>query len=355
MPHETLQVIWFVLWAVIWIAYFVFDSFTIGTGILFPFISKDRKDRNQLQDIVGPFWNGAEVWLLTAGGGTFAAFPIVYADMFSLLYVPFFLVLFCVIFRAASLEFMHKDDNPVWVAVCKWVFCGSSFLLAFVFGVLFSNLFKGLDILRTGEQGGFGVNSTVTLDAGPLGILDLFNLYAMMGGLLFVAVFTLCGAAWINFKSNEAVADRAYAIGKIVAIACAALLALYYVATGNMTPIFDNFNDTPILYVIPILSVVAGLSAVFMFLKRRSGLSFALLILTLVLFCTTGFSGMFPNMLPSIHDGHSLTLYNASSSQVTLQIMFIVAVIFVPIVLAYQIWVHFMFRAKVKKEDAKGY
>ncbi len=338
---ETLQVLWFVLWCVIWIAYFTFDSFTIGIGMLFPFVEKDRLDRNQLQEVVGPFWNGAEVWLVTAGGATFAAFPPVYADMFSLLYVPFFLVLFCLIFRATGLELMHKDENKYWVAFFKWAFIVSSYLISFLFGVLFSNLYLGLQMTPSELHSG---------------LFELFSMYAIFGGLLFVSFFMTSGVAWIHIKANGPIVDRAFNTGKGVVMAMVALIGIYYVATANSTPILENFNDHPFLYLVPTLSLITAILAAITYFKRKMALTFAMVISTIALFFSTGFIGMFPNMLPSsIDDQFSLTLYNSSSSEKTLQIMLIVAIIFVPIVLAYQIWVHFLFRKKVEKNSAKGY
>jgi len=341
MSLELLQEIWFVLWCVIWIAFFVFDSFTIGTGMMFPFIGKDKKEHYQLQEVVGPFWNGAEVWLITAGGATFAAFPPVYAEMFSQLYVPFFLILFALIFRATGLELMYKDENKAWIGSFKWAFTVSSFLIAFVFGVFFTNLYTGVPIGASGFEGS---------------IFSLFHLYAIIGGLLFVVIFLTAGSAWINLKAEGAVADRSFKIGKVTAPAVVALLGIYFVATGNKTSQFNNFNDNVILYAVPSLAFVTAILAMFCFFKKKMGLAFTFIASTILLFFTTGFIGMFPNMLPSsVGAEFSLTLYNSSASQLTLQIMFIVACIFVPIVLAYQLWVHFLFKDKVKKDEAKGY
>ena len=153
MSHDTLAIIWFGLWGLIWTVYFILDGYTLGTGMLFPFIAKNRQERNQLQEAVGPFWGGNEVWLITAGGATFAAFPAVYADMFSFLYTSLFLVLISLFIRAIGLEFMHKDDNPLWQAACKWGFFSGSFLIAFLFGVTFANLYRGLLIGANGYEG----------------------------------------------------------------------------------------------------------------------------------------------------------------------------------------------------------
>lgn len=341
MEYSTLQEIWFVLWGVVWTAYFIFDSFTIGNGILFPFIAKDRGDRNQIHEIVGPFWNGAEVWLILAGGATFAAFPIVYGDMFSMLYVAMFLILFSLIFRAVSLELMHKDESRIWQMTCKWIFFKSSFLIAFLFGIFFSNLFLGLPI---NEE---GIHSS---------ILDLFSLYSTICGLLFVCLFATIGIIWVHLKSEGPIVKRAYKIGTFTAPASASLLAIFYLATANSTQLLDNFNEHNYLYFVPILSLVTAISGVILYLKKKMGISFAMLVSTIGLMFATFFMGMFPKMLPSsISNEFTLTCYNSSSSKLTLSWMLMITVVIIPIVLGYQIWAHFLFRQKVKKEDAIGY
>lgn len=341
MDLSTLQEIWFVLWGVVWAAYFIFDSFTIGNGILFPFITKDRGDRNQVHEIIGPFWNGAEVWLILAGGATFAAFPIVYGDMFSILYVAMFLVLFSLIFRAVSLELMHKDESPIWQKTCKWIFFVSSFLIAFLFGIFFSNLFLGLPI-----------DSERT----HAGVIYLFSMYSIMGGLLFVFLFSTIGSTWVHLKAEGPIVELAFKIGKFTAPVSAGILAMFYLATANSTQLFENFNEHTFLYIVPLLSLVTGISGVILFLRRKMGTSFSMLISTIALTFATFFIGMFPNMLPSsIGREFTLTCYNSSSSKLTLTLMLIITAIMVPIVLGYQIWSHFLFRKKIKKEDAIGY
>lgn len=341
MSHEELQAIWFVLWGVIWTAYFIFDSFTLGNGMLFPFVTKDLDDRKQLQEIVGPFWNGAEVWLLLAGGATLAAFPIVYADMFSMLYVPLFLLLFSLIFRAVGLELMHKDKNPIWQSVCKWAHCVCSFLIPFILGVFFSNLFLGLPIDESGIH---------------MKLSELFSTYAIIGGLLFVCLFITIGSAWMHLKAEGPVVERSYKIAMFTAPSTAALLSIYYLATWNRTPLYENFNENSILYLIPLLSLATGIAAVLLFWKKKMGVAFALFLTTIALTFTTMFTGMFPNMLPSsISDEFTLTCFNSSSSELTLTIMLIVAIIMVPIVIGYQVWAHILFRDKIKRGNARGY
>lgn len=182
-------------------------------GMLFPFLAKNRQERNQLQEAVGPFWGGNEVWLITAGGATFAAFPAVYADLFSFLYTPMMLILFALFFRAAGLEFMHKDDAPLWQKSWKWAFTISSFALALLFGVAFANLFYGLKIGPSGYEGTF---------------LGLLHPYGLLGGLLFTSLFIVSGALWIMIKTVGDVAERAYTVARPAAVVAAVVLSLFF-------------------------------------------------------------------------------------------------------------------------------
>ncbi|GGE78047.1 cytochrome d ubiquinol oxidase subunit II [Priestia taiwanensis] len=341
MSHDTLAIIWFALWGVIWTVYFILDAYSLGTGMLFGKITKDRAERNQLQEAIGPFWNGNEVWLITAGGATFAAFPIVYADMFSFLYEAMMLILFALILRAASLEFMHKDDHPKWIATCKWTFIISSFALPVLFGVAFSNLYYGLLIGPNGYEGN---------------LFSLLHRYALLGGALFVALFMTSGALWIMIKTAGEVAERASKIARYTSIAAGGILPIYFVATANKTFIFDNFNDNPILYAIPLLCMITAIMTIVFVFKNKVGLAFTNVCLTIGTFMATGFIGMFPRMLPSrINDALSITLFEARGSELNLKIMFGVAMVTVPIVISYQLWSYTLFKTKLTKQNAKGY
>lgn len=341
MSHDMLAIIWFALWGVIWTVYFVLDGYTLGTGMLFPFITKNKQERSQLQESIGPFWGGNEVWLITAGGATFAAFPNVYANMFSYLYTPLMLILFALFFRATGLEFMHKDDSPLWQKFWKWAFSIGSFLIALLFGVAFANLYYGLLIGPNGYEGN---------------LLSLLHPYGLLGGLLFVSMFVVSGALWISFKTIGEVKDRAIAIAKKASIVNAALVILFLLATLNMTNIFNNFVDNPIFWIVPVIAVVAAMLVDLLIHKQKVGAAFAALSITIATISATGFIGMFPNMLPSrIDSALNDTLYNAAGSALNLKIMLIVALIFVPIVIGYQLWSYTVFKAKITKESAKGY
>jgi cytochrome bd ubiquinol oxidase subunit II len=341
MSHDTLAIIWFGLWGLIWTVYFILDGYTLGTGMLFPFIAKNRQERNQLQEAVGPFWGGNEVWLITAGGATFAAFPAVYADMFSFLYTPLFLVLIALFIRAIGLEFMHKDDNPLWQAACKWGFFTGSFLIAFLFGVTFANLYRGLLIGANGYEGN---------------LFSLLNGYGILGGLLFVSLFLLSGSLWVQLKTAGQTAVRAYRFSRILAGVAPAVLSLFFLATVNRTPLLDNYSDRPVLWIVPVIALTAMLAAAYFIFKKKIGYAFTAVCVTIFTKMAFGFVGMFPNMLPSkIDTAYSVTLFDAAGSKLNLTIMFVVAVIFVPIIIAYQSWSYTLFKDKILKESAKGY
>jgi cytochrome bd ubiquinol oxidase subunit II len=341
MSHDFLAITWFGLWGLIWTVYFVLDGYTLGTGMLLPFVSKNRQERRQLQEAIGPFWNGNEVWLITAGGATFAAFPVTYANMFSYLYEALFLILFAIFFRACGLEFMHKVNSEKWQASWKWAFAIASFLIALLFGVAFANLYRGLLIGENGYEGN---------------LISLLNPYGILGGVLFVAMFLFSGSLWIQLKTSGETAIRSKKLSRILAMVAAAVLAIFFVATMNWTPLAENFNELPVLWVIPSLSLLTIIFAVVFAYKDKVGFAFTSICLAIVTQMATGFVGMFPNMLPSkISSEYSITLYNASGSTLNLKIMFVVACIFVPIVLAYQIWSYVLFKDKIAKEDAKGY
>lgn len=261
--------------------------------------------------------------------------------MFSYLYTPLFLVLLALFARAAGLEFMHKDDSPIWQSVCKWAFAIGSFLIAFLFGVTFANLYYGLQIGKDGYEGT---------------LFSLLNHYGILGGLFFTAIFVVSGALWVMIKTSGEVSDRAYKIAKPFSMAAAVILAIFYVATANRTNLFQNFTEYPVLFILPVLAMLMSVITIIMILKHKIGFAFTFVCLTIAMFMTTGFAGMFPRMLPSrINDAYSTTLYQAAGSELNLKIMFFVAMVMVPIVIGYQLWSYSIFKEKIHKDSAKGY
>ncbi|MBO8171381.1 MAG: cytochrome d ubiquinol oxidase subunit II [Bacillaceae bacterium] len=341
MTHETLAIIWFGLWGLIWAVYFVLDGYTLGTGMLFPFVAKKEQEERQLQETIGPFWGGNEVWLITAGGATFAAFPETYALMFSYLYTPLFLILFALFFRAIGLEFMHKHSSPRWKSFWKKAFFTGSSLIPFLFGVAFANLFRGLNIDENGYH-----------DT----LFSLLNGYAILGGLLLVALFLLSGSLWITLKTSGAVSNKAHQAAGVLWYPAVSLLGLFFTATANKTGMFENYTNQPLLWLIPTVSLVALVLSKLWIRRDRDGVAFTMVSLSIFTLMATGFTGLFPNMILSrVNPEYSLTLFEAAGSELNLKIMFFVALFIVPIVIAYQSWMYRIFREEISPDNARGY
>jgi len=332
-----LQIIWFVLWGVLWSVYFMLDGFVLGSGMLQNFIAKNDTERRVVINTVGPVWDGNEVWLITAGGATFAAFPTTYALMFSYLYTALLLLLFALIVRGVSFEFRGKMESPLWKATWDRAILVSSFLPALLFGVAFGNIFKGLPMDATGYHGSF---------------LSLLNPYGLLTGVLFVVLFLTHGALYQAVKTTGQLQKRAIVAAKRLWIPLLLVAVIFLAATYPATRLFDNYLNTPVLFLVP-LGVVAMLMALRIFLARGQSLkAFTASSLLVLLVVATGLVGLFPNLIPSTLDAqYSLTLYNSSSSPYTLKIMTGVAFIFIPIVIAYKIWVYRVFRAPVTNKD----
>ncbi len=327
------QVTWFILWAVLWAVYFMLDGFVLGTGMLHQFLGKNDQDRKILIRTVGPVWDGNEVWLLTAGGATFAAFPGTYALMFSYLYSALLLLLFSLIIRGVSLEFRGKINSPGWKK--GWdagIFIGSA-LPALLLGVAFGNIFSGLPMDAAGYHGS---------------LLSLLNPYGLLTGALFVLMFLTHGSLYVCVKTEGELCDRSTALANKLWFGELAVAVLFLGATAIATKLYDNYLSAPLLLIAPVLAVAALLGIKVFLAKGNSLLAFASSCVTIVMVVATGVIGLFPNLIPSSIDaGYSLTIFNSSSSPYTLKIMTVVALVFVPIVISYKIWVYRLFRSTV--------
>lgn len=334
------QIIWFVLWSVLWAVYFMLDGFVLGSGMLQNFIAKNDTERRVVINTLGPVWDGNEVWLITAGGATFAAFPTTYAQMFSYLYTALLLLLFALIVRGVSFEFRGKVDAPQWKSAWDRALLVSSFIPALLFGVAFGNIFKGLPIDAAGYHGG---------------LLSLLNPYGLVTGVLFVLLFLTHGALYLSVKTTGKLKQRSASTASALWIPLLVVAVAFLAYTYPATHLFDNFLAHPALLVVPLLAV-AALLAVKVFLVRGNLLkAFFASSLTIVLVVATGVTGLFPNLIPSSLDTqYSLTIYNSSSSPYTLKIMTGVIAAFLPVVIAYKIWVYRAFRAPVTDEDVLG-
>jgi cytochrome d ubiquinol oxidase subunit II len=334
----ALQTLWFVLWGLLWAVYFVLDGFDFGAGMLRPFLGRDETDRTVILHAIGPVWSGNEVWLITAGGATFAAFPATYASMFSFLYLPMLLILFSLILRGASVELRGKHDGAAWRSAWDVVLAVSSLSAPLVLGLGFGNIFQGLAFDRAGYHGTFW---------------GLFNPYGLLTAVLFIVLFLQHGALWLVYKTEGDLAARSAKLAGALWFAALAAVAGFLVFTGFATRLFDKFWSRPYLLLVPALAVAALVCVRVMQARAKQLAAFLASCGTIFLVVATGIVGLYPNLIPSRLDAAaSLTLFNSSSSQYTLRLMAVVALVFVPIVVVYQLLVYRFFRSKTTRRDA---
>jgi len=334
----ALQITWFYLWGLLWAIFFITDGFDFGVGALLPFLGKTNDDKRIMINSIGPLWDGNEVWLITAGGVTFAAFPLVYATMFSTLYSPLMLILFALILRGVSFEFRNKVESPTWRFIWDTCIFIGSIAPAILFGVAFANIFQGIPF---DGEGVFHGN-----------LLTLLNPYGLLGGVLFLVLFLQHGALWMAIKTEGDLQDRAALTTTFLWPIVLVVAVIFLVYSAFATSLYANYIANPIWF-LDILVTVAALLGVRYYAGKKewfkAWFASALTIAGAVFF---GIIGLFPNLYPSsIKAEYSLTAINASSSPLTLKIMLIVVIIFIPIVLCYQIWAYNLFKGKVTQED----
>jgi cytochrome bd ubiquinol oxidase subunit II len=343
MSYEFLQTLWFMLIAILWIGFYFLEGFDFGVGMLLTILGKKDEERRAIINAIGPTWDGNEVWLLTAGGATFAAFPMWYATMFSGFYLALFLLLVGLIIRGISFEYRSKDAAPRWRNTFDWMITIGSFLSALLLGTAFANLAKGVPI---------DANMHYVSPNGIATVFSLLNPYGLVGGLTTVTVFLLHGANFLSLKLDGELRERARAFAWKLWIAAVVTVLVLLVLTYVYTDISSKLGINP--GIIPIVSLVSLLMTGYFIKNRQEGWSFISTGLHIVLTQVTFFMLMFPRvMISSLSPDWSLTIYNASSSQYTLTVMSIVALIFVPIVLVYQGWTYYMFRKRITT-DAKA-
>ena len=336
MDLETLQVIWFTLIAVLWIGYFILEGFDYGVGILLRVIGKNEGERRALLTTLGPVWDGNEVWLLTAGGATFAAFPEWYATLFSGFYIPLLLILVCLIVRGVSFEYRSKRSSTTWRNNFDWAIMVGSAGPALLWGVAFGNLVRGVAVEQQPNDGWLYTG----------GFWDLLNPYSILGGLTTLALFTTHGAIFVALKTNGEIRERGNRVASRVGI-LAAVLAVVFLLWSQLA-----FSDKAWTWIPVLLAAVFWVLALGANFMKREGWSFLFTSITLVFAVTALFGMLFPNVMPNVdRDLPGMTIYNASSSDYTLTIMTWVAVIMVPIVLLYQSWTYWVFRKRVSVSD----
>jgi cytochrome d ubiquinol oxidase subunit II len=327
-----LNIIWFILVSVLFIGFFFLEGFDYGVGIILPFLSKRDGDRRAIINTIGPVWDGNEVWMLTAGGALFASFPHVYATLFSGAYVALVLMLLALIVRGVAFEFRSKREDPVWRNRWDWaIFIGSA-VPALLWGVTVGNLMRGLAI--DADMNYFG------------GLLPMLNPFSIWAGVVFVALFTMHGANFLSLKLGGELEGKAKAVAWKVWMIALVTTVILVVWEYFATDILANG-------LVPALLAAIALIATGVFVKQgRSGLAFVLGSMTIVFATVMVFAGLFPRiMISTLNPEWSLTIYNASSSPYTLRVMTIVALIFVPIVIAYQIWTYTIFKQRISSES----
>ena len=337
MSYQFLQTLWFILIAILWIGFYFLEGFDFGVGMLLPFLGKKDEERRAIINSIGSVWDGNEVWLLTAGGATFAAFPQWYATMFSGFYLALFLLLVGLIIRGVSFEYRSKNADPKWRNRFDWMIAIGSFLPALLLGTAFTNLAKGVPI---------GADMNYVSPNGIMTVIGLLNPFGLIGGLTTVAVFLLHGANFLTLKLDSDLREKARAFAKKLYIFAAVMVIALTVAMYFYTDLASKIGINP--GIVPIVSVVALLASIYFINNKKEGWAFITVSLYIVLAQVTFFMLMFPRvMISSLNPDLNLTIYNASSSQYTLTVMSIVALIFVPIVLVYQGWTYYMFRKRI--------
>ena len=337
-----LQVIWFVLLGVLFAGYAVLDGFDLGVGTLYPFLGKTEADKAVLRKSIGPVWDGNEVWLLPAGGALFAAFPPVYATVFSGFYLALMLVLFALIFRAVSLDFRAHDD--AWAGVWDWAFFLGSALPSLLFGVAVGNIVLGVPLFRSGEFAG----NFFSL----LGIWHGFNPFTLCIGILGLSLITLQGASWAAVKSLGDLYERSSRMRSTLAWVFTALVAVATAVTAIFAPVaFAKVVGSPVGWIfvaVLVASIIWGRVA------SNGGKDLAAWYaasLSAVALVGIWAAASFPNLVPSLGPGRSLNIFLDSSSPLTLEVMLIIAIIGVPLVLFYMYLIYKTFAGKV---DAQG-
>jgi len=335
-----LNTLWFVIIGVLFVGFFFLEGFDYGVGVLLPFLGKSDTERRMIINSIGPVWDGNEVWMITAGGAMFAAFPHWYATMFSGFYIALLLMLLALISRAVSFEFRSKIDDPRWRQLWDWTIFFGSAIPALLWGVAMANLVRGVPIdAKMNYVGGF---------------FNLLNPYALIAGLASLTVFTLHGANFLTLKLGGEMGERARNAAARMWRGAALLLMAFAFGTYFMTDVQHRLGLNP--GVVPMVAVIALFATRWTISNRRDGWSFTLTSVSVVFSTVTLFIALFPRvMVSSLDPAWSLTIYNASSSPYTLKVMSIVAGLLVPLVLVYQGWSYWIFRQRITTESHLEY
>jgi len=333
----TLAIFWFCLIAVLWSGYLVLEGFDFGVGMLLPFVPRNESERGAMLKTIGPVWDGNEVWLVVAGGATFAAFPAWYATMFSGFYLALLLVLFFLIIRVVSFEWREKSDSPRWRAVWMWANAIGSTGVALVWGIALSDLLHGLPLDSKNDYAG--------------NFWDLFSGYSVLGGVAFVLVFAFHGACFLTLRTEGDLCERSRRAARTLAIPACAAAAAYLIWTVFVA--IDRNDKDVFPPVLPAaIAIVALVVAAILVYAGRSGTAFALTAGGIVAAVATLFTSLYPRVVVSSPDfANSLTVSTAASEHYTLVVISVVAAITTPLVLLYQGWTYYVFRARVTGDE----
>jgi cytochrome bd ubiquinol oxidase subunit II len=331
-----LQDLWFVLLAVLFVGFFVLEGFDFGVGMLMEFFGRratgDREQhRRAVLNTIGPVWDGNEVWLITAGGAMFAAFPGMYATVFSGLYLPLLAILFGMILRVCAIEWRGKVNDPAWRTWADVGIAVGSWLPAFLWGVAFASLVHGLPVDAELQM--------------QLSIGDVLNAYTLLGGLATAVLFLFYGAVFVTLKTQGAVRDDAVRFAVWLALPATVLVGAF----GLWTQIAHGKDWT---WLVLAVAVIGQLSAVMVVIRRgRDGWAFVCTMTTVAAVVVLLFASLYPNLVPStLNPEWSLTIHNASSTPYTLKIMTWAALIFAPLVMIYQGWTYWVFRQRISAD-----
>jgi cytochrome d ubiquinol oxidase subunit II len=332
------NILWFVFITVLYTGFFILEGFDFGVGILLPFFGKNDHQRRAIINTIGPHWDGNEVWLIAAGGATFAAFPNWYATLFSGFYLPLFLILVGLIIRGVSFEFRSKNDDPKWRTLWDWCIFTGSLLATLLFPIAFANLIRGVPIDANMHYAG--------------GFFNLLNPYALLAALTVALLFVLHAAGFLSLKAPAEIEQRAKDFLRWLWLLVVLVLVIFLVTTFFVTDARSNIKAESILF--PVLSVLAILAAGYFLRANQYGRLFLMTCFTVGFLFVSIFSILYPRvMISSLNPAWSLTIQNAASSTNTLRLMTIVTLIFLPIVLIYQIWTYWTFRKRITGEAEK--
>ncbi|NEW87438.1 MULTISPECIES: cytochrome d ubiquinol oxidase subunit II [Rhodopseudomonas] len=360
LDYETLKFVWWIFVGLLLMGFAITDGMDMGVGTLLPFVARKDVERRIAINSVGPHWDGNQVWFITAGGAIFAAWPAVYAAAFSGFYMAMLLVLFALFFRPVGFDYRSKIENPTWRNAWDWGLFAGGTIPALIFGVAFGNLLQGVpfrldDLLRAHYQG-----SLLTA------LLPLLNPFALLAGVISLAMLAAHGGVWLQLRASDAVADRArkavLLLSPIVAVAFALAgvwlwlgidgyrivkEAAHSAASNPLTKEvvrapgawLDIYAKQPLAMIVPAIGLIAPLLTMLLSAVHRPGLAFVTSAFGMVGIIGTAGLSMFPFIMPSSIDPRSsLTIWDAASSELTLTVMFWAVVIFLPIVLAYTVW-----------------